>query len=188
MKHLRPVRSSVVAASAAIALVLTGCVAEQKPATQQPTVRLSYERLSPTVASEARNWSIDETTRQISDMTYLKNVPGQRNEVYYFSPEHVVYSWSTGKKFIETATWTVDMRKPISSDSPMAVYICMSFPQLDSNGTAIAGPTLTRCLDPALLYTPAVDRARGDAFGIKGRKQAPFQLGIERATIATIKR
>ena len=175
------------AVALAFGLLFGACTTEQKPATQQPVVRLSYERLSPTVTNEARSWSMAETTRQISDMTYLKNVPGQRNEVYYFSPDHVVYSWATGKKFIETATWAVDMRKPVGTDAT-AMFICMAFPQLDSSGTAIVGTPTTRCLDPALLYTPAVDRARGDAFGIRGRKQAPFALPVERTTIASLKR
>jgi hypothetical protein len=175
------------AVALAFGLLLGACTTDQKPATQQPTVRLSYERLSPTVASEARSWSVEETKRQISDMTYLKNVPGQRNEVFYFSPDNVVYSWATGKKFIETATWTVDMRKSLGSDTA-AVFICMSFPQIDSSGAAIVGTPTTRCLDPAILYTPAVDRVRGDAFGIRGRKPAPFALPVERTTIASLKR
>ena len=175
------------AVALAFGLLLGACTTEQKPATQQPVVRLSYERLTPTVTNEARSWSVDETRRQISDMTYLRNVPGQRNEVFYFSPDNVVYSWATGKKFIETATWTVDMRKALGTETTQ-VFICMAFPQLDSSGAAIVGTPTTRCLDPAVLYTPAVDRTRGDAFGIRGRKQAPFALPVERTTITSLRR
>lgn len=178
------------AALLAATLSLVGCVSNPAPtptAVNRPVVTQSYVRLAPGATNEARAWSGDEVVNQLSDMTYLRNIPGQRNEVYYFSPDRIAYLWTSGGKFVHSATWIADMRTP-HGDSKPALYVCMAFPRVDSSGNAVVGTPLTLCLDPAVLYTPAVDRMRGDAFGIRGRKQPPFTLPIERTTITALKR
>lgn len=176
-----------------LALSLPACtggqsgVSVQQP-TQPPAVatRVEYVSLTESVPSEARAWSAAEVTSQITDMTYLRNRPGVGNEVYYFSPDHVVYSWATGGKYVQTATWSVSSRTPLGT-TKASLYICMPFTDIDSGGNAIAGRVTTRCFDPAILYVVSVDRARGDVFGLRGRKQAPLSLPIPRTTIATLK-
>jgi hypothetical protein len=173
---------------AAASLAVTGCVTTTPAApttTTTPRIAATYTTLVSSVPSEARRWSIDEVTRQITNTTFLRNVPGQRNEVYYFSPDRIVYTWSSATKFVESATWVVEMRTPPGSEK-QSMFICMVFPRLDDKGTAVVGPTTTRCLEPAVLYIPSVDHAQGDAFAIRGRKQPPFTLPIERTTIAML--
>ncbi len=176
-----------------LALLMSACTGEQAGAsgqrpTQPPNVstRLEYVSLTDTAQSDARAWSAAETTTQITDMTYLRNRPGIGNEVFYFSPDHVVYFWATGGKYVQTATWSVMSRTPPGA-SKASLFICMPFTDIDSSGNAIAGRVTTRCFDPAVLYIVSVDRTRGDVFGLRGRKQAPFALPIPRTTIATIK-
>ena len=173
---------------------LAGCTGNQAgPSVQQPnpcpaavSTRTEYVTLSDTVASDARKWSTDEVAAQITDMTYLRNRPGIGNDVFFFSPDHVVYSWGSGKKFVETATWSVVPRTPPTAQKA-SLFICMSFTDIDSGGKAIVGRVTTRCFDPAILYVVSVDRTRGDVFGLRGRKAAPFDLPIPRTTIATLK-
>ncbi len=178
----------------ALVISLAGCTGDQAgPSAQQPnplptpvTTRTEYVTLSDTVASDARKWSADEIAAQITDMTYLRNRPGIGNEVFFFSPDHVVYTWSSGKKFVETATWSVVQRTPPTAPKA-SFFICMSFTDIDSSGRAIVGRVTTRCFDPAILYVVSVDRTRGDVFGLRGREAAPFELPIPRTTISTLK-
>ena len=180
---------------AGLAMLLVGCTTsgqQQAASVQRPTQPLTsasqteYNTLNESVASDARGLSSSEISARISDTTYLRNRPGISNEVIYFAPDQVAYTWATGKKFVETATWTVVSRTPPST-TKASLFICMPFTDTDANGNAVPGRVTNRCFDPAVLYIAAVDRAKGDAFGLRGRKQAPFALPIQRTTIAVLK-
>ncbi|MFO1082683.1 MAG: hypothetical protein U1E23_18920 [Reyranellaceae bacterium] len=144
-----------------------------------------YDQVTTAVQNDARRWSMEEATRQINNMTFLRNLPGQRNEVFYFSPENIVYVWMSTTKFVQSTTWSVQRRTVANAETP-SIFVCMTFPQVDANGDAIPGPTLTRCLEPGILFLASVDRAQGDVFGLRGRKQPPFKLPIDRTTISAL--
>lgn len=185
-------RVSMLLSGMALALssVLGGCVTGQDKPPQQAAANrpfniTSYQLLAPTEKAEARNWTEEQIRQHISGTTFLRHTPGRGNQVLYFSPQNVMYGWAGKEKHIETATWSIALRTPVGREKAQ-LFVCMPLSGFDKDGNAIAGQVINLCLEPAMLYIPAVDHASGDVFGLQTRKIPPFELPLERTTISAL--
>lgn len=143
--------------------------------------RNSFERLDPT-SEYARAWKPDEAKQKVAGHTFLRHAGG-RNEALFFDPSGVVYQWVSGRATVASSTWTAEMRSSRPSEAAKTL-LCTSLPRPDS-------PELTpryRCIDPSLLFIPATSSAKGDAFKLAGRKEAPADLPTSRTRIEDVQK
>lgn len=118
-------------------------------------------------------WTVAQAKAAISGTTYLRHSPSVGNEALYFEPGNVVYQWISGRPTVLSSTWIVREEKNSRGEW---VVVCTNLPPL-------RGAARMRCIDTSLLYIPSVSSARGDAFGLAGRKDAPGELPVERMRV-----
>ena len=146
----------------------------------------AFENLAPSASGHVK-LTPDEAKQRIAGHTFLRNYANRGNEALFFAPNNVVYQWVSGRATIATSTWLVDLRsmRPTETAKP---YICTNLPRGPESAGGPRVDLKSRCIDPSLLFIPATENSKGDAFGLAGRKEALVELGAERTTIQDVRK
>ncbi len=171
-------------------LCLTSCIVMQitppqapAPAAPGPVLNIAFETLDDDFSSIARNWDAAEIRAQVAGRTFLRNFPKVQNEILFFGEDGKVYQWLSGTPYIASSAWQIAHLKPTPQQKARE-YICMSL-QYPPRAHA-AHNNERRCIEPAMLFIPTAERAKGDVFFLAKRTVAPAALPVERTSLEAI--
>lgn len=180
-------------ASLAVAALLTGCA--QRPL-RPPMSQAQIEYARANAANPVPPMSEAEARKRFVGVTYVTHMPGHGTQVSYLDPNGTGRLWYPGNSVVLANDWKIFMPKqpspgflpkPLPQSMLNSAKVCFRYPEGSHNPHAYQPAGLFACASAGRLAADTVDQAPGDVFGLMTRREVPFVLSKDRATIAELK-